>query len=127
MTRAAVIRFPGSNCETETGRALEAAGIATTILWETWGDRVVPGIATVYPALLVSVTALIGGDYESFFPLRDRDGVLSGYVNLAFSRQAVLDKLIHALESPRPRPRYYVTFPTHLLGTLRRVLISIPA
>jgi len=35
---------------------------------------------------------------------------------------AVLDKLIHALESPRPRPRYYVTFPTHLLGTLRRIL-----
>ncbi len=36
--------------------------------------------------------------------------------------EAVLKKLVHALESPRPRPRYYVTFPTHLLGTLRRVL-----
>jgi len=38
--------------------------------------------------------------------------------------EAVLKKLVHALESPRPRPRYYVTFPTHLLGTLRRVLSS---
>lgn len=37
---------------------------------------------------------------------------------------AVLRKLIHALESPRPKARYYVTFPTHLLGTLRRVLPS---
>lgn len=36
--------------------------------------------------------------------------------------EAVLRRLIHALESPRPRARYYVTFPTHLFGTLRRVL-----
>ena len=36
--------------------------------------------------------------------------------------EAVLRKLIHALESPRPRPRYYVTFPTYLLGNLRRIL-----
>ncbi|HSM15727.1 MAG TPA: phosphoribosylformylglycinamidine synthase subunit PurQ [Gemmatimonadales bacterium] len=38
MTRAAVIRFPGSNCETETGRALEAAGIATTFVWHREAD-----------------------------------------------------------------------------------------
>ncbi len=36
--------------------------------------------------------------------------------------EAVLKKLIHALESPRPHPRYYVTFPTHLIGVLRRLL-----
>ncbi len=35
---------------------------------------------------------------------------------------AVLKKLVHALESPRPRPRYYVTFPTYLMGFLRRLL-----
>ncbi|SEQ76277.1 Short-chain dehydrogenase [Amphritea atlantica] len=35
---------------------------------------------------------------------------------------AVLDKVIHALESKRPRPRYYVTLPTHLFGILRRIL-----
>lgn len=38
--------------------------------------------------------------------------------------ESVLDKVIHALESSRPRPRYYVTFPTYLFGTLRRVLSS---
>lgn len=38
--------------------------------------------------------------------------------------EAVLRKLIHALESPRPRARYYVTVPTHLLGMLRRALPS---
>lgn len=36
--------------------------------------------------------------------------------------EAVLEKLLHALESPRPKARYYVTFPTHLFGFLRRVL-----
>ena len=35
---------------------------------------------------------------------------------------AVTKKLIHALESPRPRPRYYVTTPTYLMGGLRRIL-----
>ena len=36
--------------------------------------------------------------------------------------EAVLKRVIHALESPRPRPRYYVTFPTYLFGTLKRLL-----
>jgi len=35
---------------------------------------------------------------------------------------AVVSKLIHALESPRPRPRYYVTLPTHVMGLARRLL-----
>lgn len=36
--------------------------------------------------------------------------------------EAVLKKVIHALESRRPRARYYVTFPTHLFGVLKRLL-----
>lgn len=36
--------------------------------------------------------------------------------------EAVLAKVVKALESPRPRPRYYVTFPTYLFGALKRVL-----
>jgi NAD(P)-dependent dehydrogenase (short-subunit alcohol dehydrogenase family) len=35
---------------------------------------------------------------------------------------AVTKKLIHAVESRRPRPRYYVTTPTWLMGAARRVL-----
>ncbi|MFW3615427.1 SDR family oxidoreductase [Billgrantia antri] len=35
---------------------------------------------------------------------------------------AVVDKLIHALESRRPKPRYHVTLPTHLFGVLKRLL-----
>ena len=36
--------------------------------------------------------------------------------------EAVLKKVIHVLESKRPRVRYYVTFPTYLFGYLKRVL-----
>lgn len=35
---------------------------------------------------------------------------------------AVSKKLIHALEAPRPKPRYYITTPTYLMGTARRLL-----
>ena len=35
---------------------------------------------------------------------------------------AVLHKVVHALESRRPRPRYYVTVPTYAFGFLRRIL-----
>ena len=36
--------------------------------------------------------------------------------------EAVTKRLIHALESNRPRPRYYVTVPTHISGLMRRIL-----
>ncbi|MFN3575678.1 MAG: SDR family oxidoreductase [Tabrizicola sp.] len=36
--------------------------------------------------------------------------------------EAVTARLIHALESPRPRARYYVTTPTYIAGFLRRIL-----
>jgi hypothetical protein len=36
--------------------------------------------------------------------------------------EAVLKKVIHALESSSPRARYYVTFPTYLFGYLKRLL-----
>lgn len=35
---------------------------------------------------------------------------------------AVQKRLVHALESSNPRPRYYVTTPTYVMGFLKRVL-----
>lgn len=35
---------------------------------------------------------------------------------------AVVDKLIRALESENPKPRYYVTTPTYIVGLARRLL-----
>lgn len=36
--------------------------------------------------------------------------------------EAVLKRVIHALESPRPQIRYHVTFPTYLFALLKRLL-----
>ena len=36
--------------------------------------------------------------------------------------EAVLKRVIHALEATNPQPRYYVTFPTYLFGVLKRIL-----
>jgi len=36
--------------------------------------------------------------------------------------EAVLNKVIHALQSRRPKPRYYVTVPTHAFAFLKRTL-----
>ena len=38
--------------------------------------------------------------------------------------EAVLKRVIHALESKKPKPRYYVTTPTYLFGYLKRFLSS---
>lgn len=39
--------------------------------------------------------------------------------------EAVAAKLVHALESPRPKVRYYVTIPTHLAVLSNRVLPQV--
>ena len=36
--------------------------------------------------------------------------------------EAVLKKVLQALESSHPKPRYYVTFPTYLFAYLKRIL-----
>ncbi|MFY0311958.1 SDR family NAD(P)-dependent oxidoreductase [Leisingera sp. D0M16] len=46
----------------------------------------------------------------------------SGPDRFELPASAVTAKLAHACESRRPRPRYYVTTPTHIAGVLRRIL-----
>ena len=58
-------------------------------------------------------------EYES---LRHRLYTASGPDRFELPASAVTAKLIHALESPRPKPRYYVTLPTYLSGFMRRIL-----
>lgn len=49
-------------------------------------------------------------------------GEKSGPDAFELPSRAVTAKLIHALESRRPRPRYYVTTATYLMGFARRIL-----
>ncbi len=46
----------------------------------------------------------------------------SGPDRFELPASAVTAKLVHAIESHRPRPRYYVTTPTYIAGFLRRIL-----
>ncbi|MEN9012842.1 MAG: SDR family NAD(P)-dependent oxidoreductase [Yoonia sp.] len=54
--------------------------------------------------------------------LRDRLYTDSGPDQFELPAGAVTKKLIHAATAKRPKPRYYVTFPTYLMGALRRIL-----
>jgi NAD(P)-dependent dehydrogenase (short-subunit alcohol dehydrogenase family) len=54
--------------------------------------------------------------------LRQRLYHSSGPDTFELPPEAVVKKLVHALESKRPRPRYFVTTPTYLMATLRRLL-----
>ena len=46
----------------------------------------------------------------------------SGKTRFELPPAAVTEKLIHALEARRPKPRYFVTTPTYLMDIARRVL-----
>jgi NAD(P)-dependent dehydrogenase (short-subunit alcohol dehydrogenase family) len=46
----------------------------------------------------------------------------SGPDRFELPASAVTKKLLHALTATNPKPRYYVTFPTHAAGVLRRIL-----
>jgi NAD(P)-dependent dehydrogenase (short-subunit alcohol dehydrogenase family) len=60
---------------------------------------------------------------EQYVTLRGRlYGVKTKKDAFELGPEAVTAKLIRALEDRRPKPRYYVTTPTYLMGFLRRVL-----
>ncbi len=57
--------------------------------------------------------------YES---MEKRLQVEGPVVPFTLGPDAVLKKVIHALESRRPQERYYVTFPTYMFAYLKRIL-----
>jgi len=67
-------------------------------------------------------------DIENSFHREKYQGVLTRLhkpgpaVPFTLPPEAVLKRVIHALEADKPQPRYYVTFPTYLFGVLKRIL-----
>lgn len=57
--------------------------------------------------------------YQAQLARLSREGAASRFT---LGPEAVFAKVVHALENPRPRIRYYVTLPTHLFAALRRLL-----
>jgi len=58
-------------------------------------------------------------NYKTLLARLEKQGTASMFT---LEPEAVLKKVIHALENKRPRIRYYVTFPTYLFGFLKRIL-----
>jgi NAD(P)-dependent dehydrogenase (short-subunit alcohol dehydrogenase family) len=59
---------------------------------------------------------------ERYLAMENRLGKEGDGMPFTLPPEAVLKRVIHALESRRPKPRYYVTFPTYLFGALKRLL-----
>lgn len=57
--------------------------------------------------------------YQSVLERLNKEGPA---VPFTLPPEAVLKKVIRALEARKPKPRYYVTFPTYLFAYLKRVL-----
>lgn len=59
---------------------------------------------------------------ESYLNMQKRLEKKGDHSRFTLPPDAVVEKLIKALEAEKPKLRYYVTFPTHLFGVLRRIL-----
>ena len=59
---------------------------------------------------------------ERYLSVLERLNKEGAAVPFTLPPEAVLKKVIRALEARKPKARYYVTFPTYLFGTLKRVL-----
>lgn len=63
--------------------------------------------------------------YRSVYQsMEERLSIEGAAVPFTLPAEAVLEKVILALESPRPKIRYFVTFPTYLFAGLKRLLPS---
>jgi len=60
--------------------------------------------------------------YKTYAKMEQRLLAKKAVAPFTLPPEAVLKRVIHALESRHPQPRYYVTFPTYLLATLKRLL-----
>ncbi|WP_445000661.1 SDR family oxidoreductase [Halomonas mongoliensis] len=73
-------------------------------------------------AFQASIDAERSAHAETYRKVEARLASQDGKAPFTLGPEAVVAKLIHALEHPRPKPRYAVTLPTHLFAALKRVL-----
>lgn len=59
---------------------------------------------------------------EKYIAVIERLNKKGAAVPFTLPPDAVLKRVLHALKSNRPKPRYYVTFPTYLFAFLKRIL-----
>lgn len=75
-----------------------------------------------YKAFLENVDAQNSYFADTYKAVESRLANTTNKAPFTLEPDAVFNKLKHALTSKKPKPRYYVTKPTHYLGTLKRIL-----
>ncbi|APX92276.1 short-chain dehydrogenase [Halomonas sp. 1513] len=75
-----------------------------------------------YQAFKANIDTTRSAHADTYRKVEARLASQEGKAPFTLGPEAVIDKLIHALESRRPKPRYAVTVPTHLFAALKRVL-----
>jgi NAD(P)-dependent dehydrogenase (short-subunit alcohol dehydrogenase family) len=78
--------------------------------------------ANAYAAYLRNVRKETSSHRQTYDALERRLSAGESPTPFTLPPEAVLKRVVHALESPRPRIRYYVTVPTYVFAALRRVL-----
>lgn len=78
--------------------------------------------ANALKAFKANIDASKSHHRDTYKKLVKRLATEGSVVPFTLPAEAVLKKVIQALEARRPKPRYYVTFPTYLFGTLKRIL-----
>jgi NAD(P)-dependent dehydrogenase (short-subunit alcohol dehydrogenase family) len=78
--------------------------------------------ANAYAAFKRNIDSETSAYRDSYRVMERRLTTEGPVVPFTLPPEAVLRKVIHALESNKPRTRYYVTFPTYLFATLKRLL-----
>jgi NAD(P)-dependent dehydrogenase (short-subunit alcohol dehydrogenase family) len=81
-------------------------------------SRFTQNALAVFEATVDEASSHYAGDYAR---QRARLG-RGGSTRFKLGPEAVLDRLVHALESPRPRIRYRITTPTIVMAALKRLL-----
>lgn len=108
-------------------------GLVDTLRMELRGSGV--QVSLVEPGPIVSrfranararfhanIDASASAHADAYRALEHRLAAPERATGLTLEPNAVVRKVIHALESPRPRARYPVTLPTRIFGILRRLL-----
>lgn len=78
--------------------------------------------ANAYAAFKRNIDSETSAYRDSYQVMERRLTTEGPVVPFTLPPEAVLRKVTHALESNKPRARYYVTFPTYLFATLKRLL-----
>jgi NAD(P)-dependent dehydrogenase (short-subunit alcohol dehydrogenase family) len=77
-----------------------------------------------YDAYKAHIDAEHSAHRERYQAMERRLMGASGRLPFTLPPEAVLEKVVHALEARRPKIRYAVTFPTYLFAVLKRLLPS---